>query len=188
MKTLLKNIASIHSGIYVKPERDAEIRYLQVNHFNESGDLVHIPEPELQFNTSIAKHLLHLNDVVFAAKGTKNFAAQIEIEMAVASSSFLVVRIKDEYFSRINPAFIAWSLNQPPVLQQLKNAASGTSLPSIPKPALENIEISIPDVRKQNIILHIHELHQKEKQLKNKIELLHEKQLQQTLLNALTQN
>jgi hypothetical protein len=50
---------------------------------------------------------------------------------------------------------------------------------------LENLEISVPDLQKQKAILKIAELRNTEKKLRQQIELLREKQIQQQITIAI---
>ena len=63
----------------------------------------------------------------------------------------------------------------------LKGKAIGTSIVSISKSVLEELEISIPDIQIQKAILKISQLHNTEKKLKQRIETLREKQIQQQI-------
>jgi restriction endonuclease S subunit len=67
----------------------------------------------------------------------------------------------------------------------LKGQAIGTSIPSISKQVLENLEITVPSIETQKAILQITKLRNKEKSLKQKIETLQEKQIQQQIINAI---
>ncbi|MFM8833572.1 MAG: restriction endonuclease subunit S [Cytophagales bacterium] len=73
----------------------------------------------------------------------------------------------------------------PTTQKLLKEQAIGTSIPSISKTVLEELEIPIPSLEKQNAILTIAHLRNTEKDLKHQIEVLREKQIQQTIINAL---
>ncbi len=132
------------------------------------------------------KHLLQDGDVLFAAKGTKNFAAVFENhnDPSVASTSFFVLRPTDK---NVLPQYLAWFLNSHPVQKLLKGQAIGTSIPSISKQVLDNLEIYVPGIEIQMAILQITRLRNKEKSLKQKIEMLREKQIQQQIINAITQ-
>ena len=90
MKKILKDIATIQTGIFGKTESKGDIVYLQAKHFSETGQLHTILHPDLKADNITDKHLLRTGDVLFAAKGTKNFAAVFENhnEPAVASTSF----------------------------------------------------------------------------------------------------
>jgi restriction endonuclease S subunit len=113
-------------------------------------------------------------------KGTKNFAALYENhnKPAVASTSFFVLRLTDE---TVLPEYLAWFLNSQITQTYLKAFARGTSIPSISKQVLETVEITIPDIEIQNAILQISKLRIKEKTLKQEIEMLREKQIQQQI-------
>ena len=56
---------------------------------------------------------------------------------------------------------------------------------SISKSVLEDLEIYIPDMLTQKTILKITQLRNKERSLKQKIDFLKEKQIQQQIINAI---
>lgn len=158
--------------------------YLQSKHFDENGQLNSSLHPDLLADTISEKHLLRPGDVLFAAKGTKNFAAVYENQntVAVASTSFFVIRLTD---NNVLPEFLAWFLNHPATQKMLKGQALGTSIASISKAVLEELEITVPDNKKQKLILTIYQLRNTEKRLKQQIENLREKQIQQQIINSI---
>ena len=184
MKTLIKDITHIQTGLFAKPSGLGELVYLQSKHFDEYGQLHSVLHPDLVAEGISEKHLLKDGDVVFAAKGTKNFAAVFENhnEPSVASTSFFVIRPID---NKVLPQFLAWFLNNPVTQTLLKGQAIGTSIPSISKQVLENMEITVPSIETQKTILQITKLRNKEKSLKQEIETLREKQIQQQIINAI---
>lgn len=184
MKTLIKDITNIQTGLFAKPSGIGNVVYLQSKHFDEYGQLHSVLHPDLMAEGISEKHLLKNGDVLFAAKGTKNFAAVFENhnEAAVASTSFFVIRLTDK---KLLPEYLAWFLNSHITQTILKGQAIGTSMPSISKQVLENMEITIPGIETQKVILQITKLHYKEKTLKHKIETLREKLIQQQIINAL---
>ncbi len=184
MKTNLKQIASIQTGLFAKPVAKGDIVYLQAKHFDENGQLKTLLHPDLKADTITDKHMLRHGDVLFAAKGTKNFAAWFESknQPSVASTSFFVLRITDKI---ILPQFLVWFLNHPSTQEILKRTARGTSIPSIRKTVLEELEISIPNIETQEAILKITQLRNAEKKLKKEIESLREQQIQQLIINSI---
>ncbi len=184
MKNRLDNIAGIQTGIFSKTVSKGDIVYLQVKHFDEFGVLGSVLHPDLEYDSVTQKHLLKPGDVLFAAKGTKNFAAVYESHNppAVASTSFFVIRLKVD---NVLPDYLAWKLNHPVTQNYLKRNAIGSAIVSISKAVLDELEISIPDLTTQRTILKIAELRKKEKQLKQQIETLKENQIQYQILNAL---
>lgn len=184
MKALIKDITHIQTGLFAKPSGIGELVYLQSKHFDEYGQLNAVLHPDLLADGISEKHLLKDGDVLFAAKGTKNFAAVFENhnEPSVASTSFFVIRLANK---KLLPQYLAWVLNSRTMQAMLKGQAIGTSIPSISKQVLENLEIVIPSIATQKAILQITKLRNKEKLLKKKIEILREKQLQQQIINAI---
>lgn len=187
MKTKLKNITAIRSGIFAKPRPDANIYYLQVKDFDEYMNLYEGRIPELIIDGQTENHLLKPDDVLFAAKGSKNFAVAYtpKFGQCVASSSFNIISLLDEYKENILPDYLAWYLNRPDVAGKLKNKAKGTSIPSISKADMEEVEIYLPTIKKQQTILKINELQQKERNIRKRIMELREVVLQQQLIKAL---
>lgn len=187
MKIFLKHIASIQTGAFAKTVSEGEIVYLQAKHFDEYGQLSSILHPDLKANDGIEKHLLRHGDVLFAAKGTKNFAAWYESknQPAVASTSFFVIRLEESFKDKILPEFLVWFINHPNSQKFLKGRAIGTSIVSISKSVLEELEISIPDIQTQKTILKITQLRNSEKKIKQQIETLREKQIQQLIINGI---
>lgn len=184
MKTKLKDIAHIQTGVFAKPSVNGEVVYIQVRHFNETGKLLESLHPDLMHSDFNSRHILQPGNILFSSKGNKNFAVVIEIHFppSVASTSFFVIRLTAK---NVLPSYLAWFLNHPDSQQMLKSQSQSTSMPSISKSVLEELEISVPDLLTQEKILKINHLRETEKKLKNQMETLREKQIQQMILNAL---
>lgn len=180
---MLRYSAAIQTGLFAKPIAEGDIVYLQAKDFDENGNLRSSLHPEIKADYITDKHLLRSGDILFAAKGTKNFAAVFENhnEPAVASTSFFVIRLTQK---NILPHFLVWFLNHPSTQKLLKGQAIGTSIVSISKAVLEQIEVPVPDIKTQRAILQIAQLRIEERKLKQQVEVLREKQIQQKLLNA----
>lgn len=187
MKTTLRHIANIQTGIFAKPSSKGEIAYLQSKHFDETGQLQSILHPDLKADNITEKHLLRIGDVLFAAKGTKNFATLYESknQLSVASTSFFVIRIKNEFTNKIFSEFLVCLLNHPLTQKFLKGKAIGSSIASISKSVLEDLEISIPEIKTQKAVLKISQLYNTEKKINQQIQALREKQIQQQIINAI---
>lgn len=170
----------MQTGLFAKPVGEGDVVYLQVRHFDENGQLTADLYPDLLGAEISEKHFLQEGDILFSAKGTKNFAAIYAgfEEQCVASTSFFVIRLKEV---NLLPAYLAWYLNHPNTQQTLKAQAKGSSIVSISKTQLEDLEINIPDLHTQELVLQIANLRNKEKLLKQQIETLREKQIQQQL-------
>lgn len=184
MKANIKHITTIQTGLFAKPGGFGDVVYLQSRHFDQNGLLLTTLLPDLKAEDISDKHLLRPGDILFAAKGTKNFAAVYEFHNipAVASTSFFVLRITEK---KVLPEYLAWFLNTQATQTMLKGQAIGTSIPSISKQVLEDMEITLPSIERQKTILQITKLRNKEKALKQEIETLRENLIQQQIINAI---
>lgn len=187
MNVALKHIAFIQTGVFAKPIKEGQIVYLQSKHFDENGILRSSLYPDLKAEGISEKHLLQNGDIIFAAKGTKNFAALYESKNkpAVASTSFFVIRLNEDFQDKILPEYLTWYLNKVSSQNYLKSQAVGSSIVSISKTVLDELDLSIPDLNTQKLILKITYLRNSEKKLQQQIEMLREKQIQQQITNAI---
>jgi len=187
LRVALKHIAFIQNGIFAKPTKEGQIVYLQAKHFDENGILRSSLYPDLKAESISEKHLLQNGDIIFAAKGTKNFAAFYESKNkpAVASTSFFVIRLNMDFQDKVLPEYLTWYLNRASSQNYLKSKAVGSSIVSISKSVLQDLEIYFPDLQTQNAILKITQLRHSEQVMKKKIETLREKQIQQQIINAI---
>lgn len=187
MKTKLSNIATIKTGVFAKTVTKGEAVYLKSQHFDEYGQLRRKLHADLYINDVIENHLLKPGDVLFAAKGTKNIAALFEAHNppAVASTSFFVIRLIKYSGNQVMPEYLVWFLNHPTTQKLLKSQAIGSSTASISKAVLDELEIYIPDIQTQTIILKINQLRKSEKKIRQQIDILRETVIQQQILNGI---
>lgn len=185
MKLPLQHIAFISSGVYATAEPDGDVYYLQARDITENHELEEGLKPQLVADGRLDKHFLQRGDLLIAAKGKDHYAVEYPGTPgpAVASTLFIVVRIKDK--TTLLPAFLQWYLNLPTIQKSLANGAQGTALPVISKADVESLEIHIPPIARQTTILKIDDLHQQEKQLTKQLEMLKQIKMDQELLNAL---
>ena len=187
MNAKLSRLVSIQTGLFAKTSIEGDVAYLHSKDFDENGLLNLTLQRELKADKNTEKHLLKPGDVLFSSKGTKNFAAVYENKNipAVASTSFFVIRIKEEFKDKVLPEYLRWFINQPISQGFLQGNAIGTSMVSIPKSVLNELEIVVPPVEKQNTILEINNLHVKEKNIKKEIDSLRFQKIQQQIFNSL---
>jgi restriction endonuclease S subunit len=187
LRVALKHIAFIQTGIFVKPTKEGQIVYLQAKHFDETGILRSSLYPDLKAESISEKHLLQNGDIIFSAKGTKNFAALYESknQPAVASTSFFVIRLNENFQDKVLPEYLTWYLNRASSQNYLKSQAVGSSIVSISKSVIDELELSIPNLNTQKAILRITHLINSERKLHQQIEMLREKQIQQQIINAI---
>ncbi len=186
MKVHIKDIATIQTGVYAKPDMHGNAVYLQVRHFNEYGEMNRQLKPDVVIDEKMAKHLLRDGDILFMAKGSRNAAVIYRSSSvdAVASSSFIVVRLNAKFKAQILPEYLAWFINHPRSQELLKAHSKGSGIPSIALSGFAELEVSIPDIETQKNILTIYQLRIKEKTLIAEIDRLKEKYIQHQLFSG----
>ena len=173
-------MAKIRSGVFLRAHEPRQVIYLQAKDFDENGDLKNELYPVLSWSMVSDKHLLKPGDILFSAKGWKNFAAICDNTMlpAVASTSFLVISLSVDY---ISPRFLVWWLNSERIQEFLKSVAKGTAIPSITKAQLENVEVTVFPMDVQEKLIRLSELRIRKKNLILNIEKLNEFKLESNL-------
>lgn len=177
----VQRFAKIQSGVFLPTAPEGEIAYLQIKDL-----LAETPEKaasRIPYSQKLEKHFLQKGDVLFAGKGTSNHCRVVDFEVpAIASTTFYIIRI---FYDDILPDYLCWYLNQPQTLAIVKAGQVGTGTPLVRKQILENLEITIPDLRTQQQIVELAKLQQKEKELLKAIAEKHEQLTNQLIMNKL---
>jgi hypothetical protein len=104
-------------------------------------------------------------DVIFKSRGQPNVACTISeamVEPATVLLPLLILRPKSHI---VTPDYLAWAINHPETQRQLDAEAQGTSLRMISKASLDNIEVPVPDLETQSLILEVASLSARESSL-----------------------
>ena len=162
MKIKIYDIAIVQTGVFAKKSPTPNAVYLQQSDFDEEGNVDVSLSPTIEVSD---KYMLNSGDLLVVCKGGKNQCIEVP-EMgykAVASSSFLVLRINDK--ENVLPAYVAWFLNLSSTQRILMQQAKGSAILSISKNVLGEIEIPIPSVEKQQQCLQLAKLYKREQML-----------------------
>jgi len=177
----LREIAQVLSGIYIKDNPTGEIACLQVKDL-----LMSSPEKtasRVEYTPKLDGYMLKKGDLLFAGKGTTYLCKVFNLDIpAVPSTTLYSIRL---YSNIVSPEYLCWYLNHPNVVAAIKTIQAGTGTPLIHKPALENLEIIIPNQETQRLIVELSCLQKREKEI---LEAIAEKRMQitnQILINEL---
>lgn len=120
---------------------------------------------------------LQSGDLLFVARGGHFYATCISTppEPAVCGPHLLHLRVRAR--SGIEPAFLAWQINQPPIQKQLRAAAEGTSQLSIRITEIEGLRIAVPPMEKQLQIVGLANGAARERRLLTQLILNREKEI-----------
>lgn len=104
-------------------------------------------------------------DIIFAARGSKNYAALVVAapRNAVCSPHFYVIRIRNE--AETLPAFIAWQINQAPARKYFGQSATGSYILNIRRQVLEDLALAVPPRAQQEIIVALNHAAQSERKV-----------------------
>jgi restriction endonuclease S subunit len=171
----LSDISNLLSGIYAQSSPDADSLYLQAVHFDDSGALDETVKPQIKIVDKIERHLLYDNDILFAAKGVNNFSVlyKQEVGRAVASSSFIVIRLKFGMDEIIFPEYLVWYVNHTQRIKLFHQKKIGSTIPSISIKELSELEVLVPTIETQKLIVHLQSLRDLEKKIQ--LELIRKK-------------
>jgi restriction endonuclease S subunit len=186
MKEKLDEIAEVGYGTYEKAQINGSHRYLVASHFDDSINLTEFADSFIDLKNKDIKFQLVENDVILAGKGSRNFAWAYETSegLCVPSSLFYIIRAKP---SKVIGKYLAYFLNSDKIQFALKNMATGTGMPSIPKKELVQLEIELPTITQQLEIVKLAEMMDEEIQLGHQLLKLKE-QRKKGIINKMINN
>jgi len=116
---------------------------------------------------STDKYEVHYGDVLFISRGTRNQAVVVKNvpEKTIASATLYILRVKDG----IDPAYLAWTLNQSLVQSQIAQVRTGAGTPIVQRSLIVELKIPVPSLDKQKQIAEIGRLTLREKDLQNEL-------------------
>jgi len=172
VRTKLKDIAEIQIGYQCREKlditSDGDHQVVQAKDIDQSND--HRLDPSNLYRITpkrpAEKYAVRNGDVIFLSKGRRNYATFIEglstDLKTIAAGYFFILRVKNK---AVLPQYLRWAINQPPLQSYLQSIARGSGMPFIPKDAFSSLEIDVPPVKIQNLIIRLHDLSLKENQL-----------------------
>ncbi len=134
--------------------------------FEQGMSYRYLPEHELRITPkgSLEKYQVREGDVLFVSRGSRNCAAVVASvpEPTVASATFYILRPHDN----IDPAWLAWCLNQPPIQARIAQVRTGAGTPIIQRRIFAELTLPIPPLNKQRQLAELGELMMKERTLR----------------------
>lgn len=115
-----------------------------------------------------ARYRVTQGDILFRTRFEPNIAIHLADFPgdAVVIAPLLAIRVTA---TDIDPAYLAWYINQPPAQAHIARGARGTNLRMIPRKILDELAIALPDIETQRRIVAIAGLSERESELLNSI-------------------
>lgn len=186
MQLKIPKIAEIQYGTYSKTLDKGEVKYLNASHFDEFKRFTQFENSYIELNDKNTKFLLQENDVIFAAKGSRNFAWAYKEDFGkcIPSSAFYIIRSNPD---EVIGEYLAYYLNTERVQFIIKSMATGSGMPSIPKKEFMELDVTLPTINEQQKIIEVAKLMDEDILLTTQL-LLAKKTLKLGLLEELITN
>lgn len=177
----LGEIAQIKTGL-VLSRKKAEIEYdvkatyklLTLRNISEDGLIENETFDEFTSNDDLDDHyfteegdvLMRLSQPYTSVFIDKNHTGLL------VPSYFAIIKVNEK---KLLPQYVAWYLNTMNVKKELERSQAGSRIPSTNQNAIRNIPIVLPPISKQEVLMELYQLYQREKLLYKK--LIEEKEL-----------
>jgi restriction endonuclease S subunit len=148
-------IASGHPFRGSIPEKTGSgIRVVQLKDASAQGGIDWSTTFETESESKREPEWLQAGDILFAARGSRNYAVIVgeHAGKALAAPHFFVIKIKSD---QILPEFMMWQLNQTPCRNYFQKESEGSLTKSIRRSVLENTPVTVPSLSKQKQIMQI---------------------------------
>lgn len=167
----LGDIAEIKTGI-VLTRKKAELefrvkdnyRLLSLRNIDEDGTFNQQPFEIFASNDRLSSRYFTEKDDIVMRLSDPNTAVYIDQEHTglLVPSNFVVIKVNDNL---ILPEYLAWYLNKETIKQELERSQSGSRILSTNKNVLKSLSVHKLPLQRQEALIKILRLHQKEKML-----------------------
>lgn len=165
MSVALVDIAEVRMGYSFRSrlETDAggDVAVIQMKDIDDANllhpeGLARVQMPDLK-----DRHLVQEGDLLFRSRGVTNSAALVGggLGCAVLAAPMLLIRPKTEV---VEPAYLQWFINHPATQAVLAGQAAGTAVKMIGKRVLDDLQVVLPPLEKQRLIVEVARLASRE--------------------------
>ncbi|MDO8381009.1 restriction endonuclease subunit S [Phenylobacterium sp.] len=137
----------------LEPASEGGVLALQLRDISADGDIGFQTLSRVQLPELSERYMVGSGDVVFRSRGERTTATAIDESMNEQAVAILPLIILRPNPSMIAPQFLAWSINLPANQRNLDASAQGSSIRMVPKSALDDLRIDVPDLATQRRIV-----------------------------------
>jgi hypothetical protein len=170
---LLPNICEIRSGYTARGRLEVAqsggVLAIQLGDVAPEGRVQVGHLTRLQIDVPPDRYFVGAGDVLFRSRGEKTTAAAIPQEFPEAALALLPLIVLRPLQGSLLPEYLAWAINQAPAQRHLEASARGTSMRMIPRAAFDDLNIDVPDLHTQRLIVETAELAGRERKLASEI-------------------
>jgi hypothetical protein len=177
VKIAISEVAEIRTGYQVREGLQATSNgthlVVQAKDIDDKNDHLLITEnlDRLTPSRDASPYLIRNGDVLFLSRGRRQFATLVEglldVLPTVALYYFFILRPKA---GLVDPAYLAWVINETDAQEYLARVSSGTTMPFVTKRSFSSLEVEIPTIERQISIGKLHGLARRERMLLRRLE------------------
>ena len=187
---LLSDICEIRSGYTARGRLEVAqsggVLAIQLGDVAPEGRVQVGHRTRLQIDVPPDRYFVRAGDVLFRSRGEKTTAAAIPQEFPEPALALLPLIVLRPQHGSLMPEYLAWAINQQPAQRHLEASARGTSMRMIPRSAFDDLNIDVPDIHAQRLIVETAELAGRERELASEIAERRHQLVQAALVAAAT--
>jgi len=167
----IDQVCDIQTGYTARERLSASpfgVPALQLSDLNEHDDWRMIHPEQYDLGQVKDRYFVGSGDVLFRSRGSNNTASAIPDDWPYLAVAILPLILLKPYKDLVLPEFLAWSLNQREAQTHFDRSVQGTSLRMVPRAALSDLELDVPDLNSQSLILETHRLAEQAYRLERK--------------------
>ncbi len=168
MKIKLKKIATVQTGYSFRSRLESintgAIAVIQMKDLTSTNRVCCDELVRLDMEIPKIHHLVKPGDLIFRSRGLTANSALLADDpgAAVLAAPLLRIRVTS---NRILPEYLNWFISQLPAQSYFASCAEGTALKMISKQSLENLDVFVPSVARQRLIVEVTTLVEEEQRI-----------------------
>lgn len=165
----LSDACKIQSGLTprkrLNPSESGGVPAIQLRDVATDGHLDLSTLTRFEMGDVPARYFAEGGDVLFRSRGERTTATVIDEAAPGSAAVVLPLVLLRPNREVVTPEYLAWVINQSPAQRHFDKAARGTSMRMIPRSALNDLVIDLPNLQRQKAIVEIDRLAKREQSL-----------------------
>lgn len=169
MKTMIKNLATVQMGYSFRSRLESsvtgEVAVIQMKDLSQDNTVDCSGLMKIDLEKIKNHHLAQKGDLVFRSRGQVTTAAVLVTDPGKAIVTAPLLRIRVNKADTILPEYLNWYINQRDAQIFLTSRAKGSAQKMISKQAIEDLEVYLPSIEQQKIVVELAALASREQVL-----------------------
>jgi len=185
MKVKLENIATVQAGYSFRSRLESldtgTVAVIQMKDLTNANRVDCSELARVDMDLPKEHHLVRPGDLIFRSRGLTSNSALLADDPggAVLAAPLLRIRIKG---GTVLPEYLNWFISQQPAQAYLTSCSAGTALKMISKQSLENMDLFIPPLDRQRLIVELAALEEEEQRIIKELAKKRTQYISKTLL------